>query len=686
MQTIAKPPETRTDTTVDDLHGRQIADPYRWLEDGASAETVAWTEAQNAYTRSVLGVLPGRADIHRRLSELLSIGWVSAPRVRGQRHFYLRREGDQNQPVLCLRDGVEGVERVLLDPNTASAQGVVALDWWYPSWDGGLLAYGYSTNGDEWSTLYVLDVDTGKLLPDRIERTRYASVVWLPDRSGFYYTRYPRVGDVQAGDENYFRKAFFHRLESDPSADPEIWVTELAKEDMLSLGGSPEGRYLLASVFKGWDRSSLYLCDLLRPERGFVPVAEGHDATFEGTIAGNSVYVRTNLNAPRYRLIRVDPQNPSQENWQEVLPEDPEAVLQWALPAGGNLLAWHLRHATSSLSVFGEEGTYRSSVDLPTLGSITALSGQWEDSHAFYTFESFALPPAVYRLDVQNGNTQQWAQVSAPVQTDDFVVEQTWYVSRDGTRISMFLVQRKDLPRDGRRPTLLSGYGGFNVSLTPSFISSIFLWLEHGGVYAVPNLRGGGEYGEEWHRAGMLDRKQNVFDDFVAAAEHLISEGYTSPERLTISGGSNGGLLMGAAFTQRPDLFRAVTCGVPLLDMLRYHRFLIARLWIPEYGSADDPDQFPFIYDYSPYHHVKEGMAYPAVLFHTAASDGRVDPMHARKMAALLQTRSHGGPVLLRVELQAGHGVGKPLAKTIEEQTDLWSFRFWQLDFYPYRA
>ena len=310
---------------------------------------------------------------------------------------------------------------------------------------------------------------------------------------------------------------------------------------------------------------------------------------------------------------------------------------------------------------------------------MTALTGQWEDSHAFYTFESFALPPAVYRMEVISGRKKHWATVAAPVQAEEYAVEQTWYRSRDGTPVSMFVVHRKDLMHDGRRPTLLTGYGGFNVSLTPTFVGSLPLWLERGGVYAVPNLRGGGEYGEEWHRAGMLDRKQNVFDDFIAAAEHLVAEGYTSPERLTISGGSNGGLLMGAALTQRPDLFRAVTCAVPLLDMLRYHRFLIARLWIPEYGSADDPEQFPFIYAYSPYHRVQDGTPYPAVLLHTAASDGRVDPMHARKMAALLQAQSTGGPVLLRVETQAGHGAGKPLSKTIDEQTDLWSFRFWQL-------
>jgi len=681
MQTIPGAPPTRRDVVLDELHGRRIEDPYRWLEDAASEETSEWVEQQNDYTRSLLDPIPGRAAIHQRLSQLLSIGLVSAPQVRHGRYFYVRREGQQNQPALYLREGLDGEERVLLDPNTASAEGTTVLDWWYPSRDGRLLAHGYSQNGDERSTLQVLDVDRGELLSERIPHTRYSSVAWLPDNSGFFYTRYPTPGTVPAGEENYNVRFFFHTLGDDADGDPEVHVTDLEREDMPWLSISPDGRYLTAGVHKGWERSDLFVRDLRQPKSGFMPVAVGIDAHFSGTVVDDLLYIHTDLEAPRYRLCRVAASNPERAGWEEIIPESPDAVLESFALVGGRIVTGYLRRATSAIRIFETDGTHRSDLTLPALGTATAATGEWEQPDGFFTFESFTLPPTVYRFSVDTSVTTAWATVAAPLDSDDFTVRQEWYPSRDGTQVSMFLVHRTDLDRSQPLPTLLSGYGGFNISRTPLFSRSMYLWLEQGGIYVVPNLRGGGEYGEAWHRAGMLEHKQNVFDDFIGAAEYLIQQGYTDSAHLAIQGGSNGGLLVGAALTQRPDLFRAVVCAVPLLDMLRYHHFLIARLWIPEYGSADDPAQFPFLHAYSPYHHVQPETAYPAVLLTTAESDSRVDPLHARKMTALLQasTASHH-PILLRVESRAGHGIGKPLGKVIEEQTDMWSFLFWQLD------
>jgi len=680
VQTISGAPSTRRDVVLDELHGRRIEDPYRWLEDAASEETSEWMGQQNAYTRSLLDAVPGRAAIHQRLSQLLSIGLVSAPQVRRGQYFYVRREGRQNQPVLYLREGLHGEEQVLLDPNTASAEGVTVLDWWYPSRDGRLLAFGYSQNGDERSTLQVLDVDRGELLSERIPNTRYSSVAWLPDTSGFFYTRYPAPGTVPAGEENYNVRFFFHTLGDKADDDPEVHVTDLEREDMPWLSISPDGRYLTAGVHKGWERSNLFVRDLRQSNSGFVPVAVGLDAHFYGTVVDDLLYIHTNLEAPRYRLFRVAAANPERDGWEEIVAESPDAVLESFALVGGRIAAGYLHRATSSIRIFEADGAHRCDVALPALGTATVVTGEWEQTDGFCTFESFTLPPTVYRFSVDTGTTTAWASVDAQLDSDGFTVSQEWYPSRDGTPVSMFLVHRTDLDRSQPLPTLLGGYGGFNISRTPLFSRSMYLWLEQGGMYALPNLRGGGEYGEAWHRAGMLDQKQNVFDDFIGAAEYLIEQGYTDPAHLAIQGGSNGGLLVGAALTQRPDLFRAVVCAVPLLDMLRYHHFLIARLWIPEYGSADDPAQFPFLHAYSPYHHVQPETAYPAVLLTTAESDSRVDPLHARKMAALLQasTASHR-PILLRVETRAGHGIGKPLGKVIEEQTDMWSFLFWQL-------
>ena len=670
-----QPPATRVEPVVDDYYGQPIVDPYRWLEDDGSAETHAWVAAQNAYTRSLLDPAPGRERIRARLEELLAIGTVAAPVVRGGRAFYRRREAGDNQPRLLVREPATDQDRVLLDPNRESAAGTVALDWWYPSPDGRLVAFGYSDHGDEESVLHVLDVERGTLLGDRIARTRFCSLAWLPDASGFYYSRYPRPGDVPSGEERYHRKLHFHRLGDDPAADPLVFGESLAAEDSPAVWLSADGRWLVVAVNHGWARSDLYLLDRERPEAGFVAVVEGEDALFQGEVHRGRLYLLTNLDAPRYRVLTVDPERPERANWREVIPEPERGMIEDLAFGANHLVVQSLVNATAALARHDLDGRPLSSIALPGIGTVTGLNAEPESDMVSFAFESFTTPPAVYRADAGTGEMHMWARVDAPVDLSGYRTEQVWYRSRDGTPVSMFTVSRADVPRDGARPTLLTGYGGFNISRTPAFNRGMVFWLERGGVFALPNLRGGGEYGEEWHRAGMFERKQNVFDDFIAAAEFLIATGYTSADHLALEGGSNGGLLVGAALTQRPDLFRAVACHVPLLDMLRYHHFLIARLWVAEYGSADDPDQFPYLYAYSPYHRVVDGTAYPAVLLLTANSDSRVAPLHARKMTARLQAAtSSGRPVALRVEAEAGHGAGKPVAKLVDEQTDVWTF------------
>jgi prolyl oligopeptidase len=663
---------------VETLHGESIPDPYRWLEQGDDPRTQAWTASQNALTESLLAAVPARARLRARLDELLSIGALSTPEPVAGRYFYQRRDGRQNQPVLYVREGRDGEDRVLIDPNQLDAQGTTALDWFYPSEDGRLLAYGLSENGSEQSLLHVLEVDSGAPLPDRIPRTRSADLAWLPDGSGFYYTRYPAGGEVPEGEEHYHRSVFFHRLGTDSSGDPLIF-RPAEKEHWPGVGLSPDGRWLVIGVARTFDQTDLYLQDLVAGTPP-VPVAKDVAATFDGEVVRGRLYLRTNLDAPTYRLYVVEPERPAREGWREIVPPRTDAVLDGFRIAGSTLALSYLERAASRLRLADLEGNGVREVALPTIGSLFGLSGEWDGDELYYGFTSYTVPPTVYRLALPAGTTELWRRVDADLDPSRYEVRQVGYPSRDGTEVTMFVVHRSGLPRDGANPVYLSGYGGFNISMTPAFSRSLLLWLERGGVVAIPNIRGGGEYGEAWHQGGMLGHKQNSFDDFIAAAEWLIRERYTNPERLAAAGGSNGGLLMGAVLTQRPELFGAVVIQVPLLDMLRYHRFLIARLWIPEYGSAEDPEQFRWLRAYSPYHHVRDGVRYPAVLLATAESDTRVDPMHARKMAARLQAAtSSDRPVLLRLEARAGHGAGKPLNKVLDELTDTWTFVFWQL-------
>src|SRR3989440_2478939 len=696
---LAAPPKAKVEVVEETIHGRKIADSYRWLEDSNSAGTQEYVREQLAYTRSILDPLPGRAQIHQRLKELLSIGTIGTPQIGGKCYFYTRREGSQNQPLLLVREGVHGKDRTLVDVNQMAADGTIALDWWFPSEDGKYVAYGTSTSGSEESTLRVVETASGKVLPDTLERTRFASIAWKKDNSGFYYTRHPKKGEVPPGEEVYHVKIFYHTLGSDPAKDPLIFGEGRKMEDVPQVQlADDDDRWLLITVFEGWAKSEMYLQDL---KAGTAPVeiTSGKNFLYNGEVFKGKLYILTNEDAPRFHVFVVDAANPKRESWKEIIPQT-DAVLESGAILDGKIFAQYEKNASSLLKLFALHGKPVSDIPMPTIGSVTGIGGKWTRREAFFGFHSFTVPPSVYQVDLSvalasrrlvtpGGDTDAtlktalWDKVDAPgINPADYEMQQVWFTSKDGTKVPMFVFHKKGLDLNGKNPTLLTGYGGFNISETPSFVPGRYVWLEHGGVFAVANLRGGAEFGEDWHRAGMLDKKQNVFDDFISAAEFLVADKITDKDHLAIQGGSNGGLLMGAAFTQRPELFRAVVCQVPLLDMLRYQNFQIAKLWIPEYGSAEDPKQFEWLYAYSPYHHVKLGTLYPAVMFMTADGDTRVDPMHAKKMAALMQTQAANGPerpILLRIEPKAGHGAGKPISKVIEENTDIYSFLFWQL-------
>src|SRR6476469_7797239 len=683
----AGPPKAKVDTVVDTIHGHKIADPYRWLEDANSPDSQEYVREEMAYTRSLLDPLPGRDRIHERLTQLLSTGTIGTPQIGGPYFFYTRREGTQNQPVLLVREGLGGKDRALVDANQMSADGTVALDWSFPSDDGKYVAYGTSASGSENSTLHVIETATGKLLPDTIPQARIAQVAWKKDNSGFYYGRNPKKGDVPEGDDVYYLHIFYHQLGSDPDKDPLIWGEGRKKEEILiSQLPDDDDRWLLLTSYEGSaGKNQLFLRSLKDDLKAGTPPVEltsGKDFQYSAEIFRGKLYITTNEDAPHFRLFVVDAASPARANWKEIIPAS-DGILKGAGIVDGKSIAQYEKNASSQLKLFDLEGKALGDIELPGIGSIEGLGGRYDRKEAFFGFQSFTVPPSVYQVETASRKTSLWDKVATPgIDPSAYEVAQLWYTSKDGTKVPMFVFHKKGLVLNGKNPTLLTGYGGFNVSLTPSFVGDRYLWLEHGGVFAVANLRGGAEFGEDWHRAGMLDKKQNVFDDFIGAAEFLISQKYTDKDHLAIRGGSNGGLLMGAALTQRPDLYRAVVCQVPLLDMLRYQNFQIAKLWIPEYGSAEDSKQFEYLRAYSPYHQVKSGTLYPAVLLMTAESDTRVDPMHAVKMAALLQAEAANEterPILLRVDTKAGHGVGKPIAKLVDDAVDVWSFLFWQL-------
>jgi prolyl oligopeptidase len=686
------PVETRKVDVVDDYHGVQVTDPYRWLEESDSADVKAWTDAENAVTRRFLDAIPGREKLAGQVRDLLEVGLVSAPEVRDvrpglRRYFHTKREGAENQPILYVREGAFGDDRVLIDPCTLSADATSALDWWHPSNDGALLAWGHSDAGSEESTLQIRDVAKGTDLDDRIPYTRYASVAWLPGNKGFYYTRFPDPGTVPHRDEKYFCKVFLHLVGQGYKGDALVFGEGREKTDLPQVSISPDGRWLVVRVHEGLGQErGLSSRNLSLGDQGpWIPVATGEGALFEPIVRNERLYLQTNLNAPKFRLVAVDYLKPDRAHWTEIVREGAD-VIDDVTMIGRELFVTYLHDASTRIervSLDGNSGQARhvAQVALPSLGS-AAVAGAWNGDEAFLSFTSFVDPPQVMRLDLTRaGAPSMWDRVGVGFSANGVSVSRMYATSKDGTRIPMFVVAKEGTPRDGTSPTVLYGYGGFNVNMTPAFSARALLTVERGGVWVTAILRGGGELGEAWHRAGMLANKQNVFDDAIACAEELVAEKVTSPLHLAVMGGSNGGLLVAALVTQRPDLFRVGLSLVPLTDMLRYERFRIAKLWASEYGSVSDEAQFKVLYAYSPYHHVKDGATYPSMLFTTAESDSRVDPMHARKMAARMQAAQGASerPILLRVESRAGHGQGKPVSKLVEEMADELSFMFCEL-------
>jgi prolyl oligopeptidase len=669
-------PPTAVRAVTDTLHGTTLVDPFRWLEDGESDEVEGWTEAQNAFTRSQLDAFPGRAALAAAYEKVFAVNTVLAAAPHGTRLFLQRKEGLKSHPTIDVHEGGPGAPaRTVIDPNTFSSDGTVALDWWYPSPDGAYIAYGRSESGSEMSTLFVRDVKAGADLADHIPRTQYATVAWDPDGRGFLYTRHPAKGDVPEGEEVFHKRVFHHRLGDDPKRDALVYggAPGAPIQEFRSISSSSDHAWVFLSLSTDWAKNDLYArrADAAL-DAPWIPIARGLDGLTSADAVGGRFLLHTNVGAPRYRIVAADPAAPA--TWTDVVPEQ-AGVIEGFTVVGGKL-ALHVReNVVSRVLVHSLDGPLEREVDLPTLGTVGGLASRPEAPDLYFRFASFAYPSMIMRYDVTTGGLAPVDARDLPYDPRAYVTTQEWATSKDGTRVPMFVVRKAETKLDGDRPTLLYGYGGFNVSETPEYKATIFPWLDRGGVFVVANLRGGGEFGSAWHEAGRLERKQNVYDDFYACAEWLVAHGVTRTPRLAAWGGSNGGLLVGAAITQRPELWGAAVCEVPLLDMLRYQNFSIARYWVPEYGSAEDPAQFRALLAYSPYQNVKEGVAYPPTLFTAGAFDSRVDPLHARKMAALMQARSAGeGPILLRVEGKAGHGQGKPTHKRIDAAIDVMSF------------
>ncbi len=670
-------PATRIDAIVDTVHGVQVADPYRWLEDEKSAEVQAWMDVQDDYARAELAKLPGRAELAERLKKLFYYDAISAPAHRKGRFFYTRKHADKEKTIVYWTQGEAGAEQVLFDPNAWSSDGSVGLGGWWPSHDGKYVAYAKKLNNSDETVTHVRDVATGKDLADQIEGTKYSGASWTPDSKSFYYTWVPPVaGKVTIAERPGFAELRYHVLGTDPASDQ--IVHEATKNPQTFLGGgiSRDGHWLIATIQHGWSSSDVYVKDMRKQAAAWTPLVEKVDANFDVTVWRDRFYITTNDGAPRYRVYKVDPRKPQREAWREIVRQS-DATLESATIVGERLILTYLRHAATEVEVHDLEGKLVRKVELPPLGTSAGISGNPDEDTGYFSYTSFTDPQVIFQTSIKTGKVTEWARVKLPIDTSAMVTEQVFFPSKDGTKISMFIIRPKSAKRDGKNPTILYGYGGFNVNMTPSFASSRTVWLEQGGIYAIPNLRGGGEYGEDWHRAGMLLNKQNVFDDFIAAAEYLVKERWTSSAHLAISGGSNGGLLVGAAMTQRPELFRAVICAVPLLDMLRFQLSGSGRTWVPEYGSADDPAQFKVLHAYSPYRRAVDAgpTKYPALLMDTADHDDRVDPAHARKFAALIQaTTSSGAPVLLRIERNAGHGGADLVRQQVERVTDQLAF------------
>jgi prolyl oligopeptidase len=672
-------PKTKKIDHKDVYHGVEVADPYRWLEaDVRETKDVGdWVEAENKVTFAYLEGLPYRKAIRERLTKLWNYQRQTRPRKAGGRYYFSRNDGLQNQSVLYVQDSLVHEPRVLIDPNTWSKDGTVALSGTSFSDDGRYMAYGVAEAGSDWVTWKVMEVESGRMLADELKWVKFSSPSWSGDSEGFFYSRYPApdaAAKFQSLNKN--KKLYYHRIGAPQSDDVLVYERPDQPDWSVDAEVTDDGRYLLVYLGIGTDsRNQLLYKDLRDPYAAPVTLVGNFDNEY--SVIGNRgpiLFVKTDVEAPRRRIVSIDTRDPGRTSWKEIVPQHDD-VLTNASFVGGLVIAQYLKDARSEVKVYTPEGKHVRDVELGAIGSASGFGGRADDTETFYTFSSFTVPPSDYRYDVATGERKLFSRAKVEFNPDEYEVKQVFYKSKDGTRVPMFLAHRKGLKLDGSNPALLYGYGGFNIATTPGFSISRLVWMQMGGVLALPNLRGGSEYGEEWHKAGTKLRKQNVFDDFIAAAEWLIANKYTSAKKLAIQGGSNGGLLVGAVMTQRPDLFGAALPAVGVMDMLRFHKFTAGRFWTDDYGSSDNADEFKAIYAYSPYHNVRKGTDYPATLVTTADTDDRVVPGHSFKFAAALQEAHTGSdPVLIRIETRAGHGAGKPITKSIEEIADLWAF------------
>ena len=672
-------PETAQVDQVDDYHGTKVADPYRWLEDDVrESEKVAdWVKAENQVTFGFLEKIPQRKPIEKRLTELWDFEKYGGFFKEGGRYYYLHNSGLQNQYVLFVMDSLEAEPRVLIDPNTWSKDGTVALSGMSFSDDGRYMAYGIQDGGSDWRTWRVMEIDGGRILEDELKWLKFTGTTWTRDGKGFFYSRYDKPEEgAKFQSLNLNQKVFYHRVGTSQADDVLVYRRPDNPDWGFETHVTDDGRYLIITIWKGTDdKYRVVYRDLADPYAMPVELIDNFDNEY--TFVGNDgpvFFFKTDLDAPKRRIIAIDTRRPDRDAWKELVPEADDVLTGMSL-VGNLFIGEYLKDARSQVKLFAMDGRFLSEVELPGIGSAGGFGGKRTDTETFYSFSSFAVPPSIYRFDLTTRESTLLRRAKVDFASEDYVTEQVFYTSKDGTRVPMFLTYKKGLTRDGKTPTLLYGYGGFNIALTPRFSISRLAWMEMGGIYAQANLRGGGEYGEAWHQAGTKLNKQNVFDDFIAAAEWLIDQGYTCRDKLAIQGGSNGGLLVGACMTQRPDLFGACLPAVGVMDMLRFHKFTAGRFWVDDYGSADDPDQFKALYAYSPYHNLKDGTAYPPTLITTADTDDRVVPGHSFKFAARLQEAHKGeAPVLIRIETRAGHGSGKPTSMLIEEIADQWAF------------
>ena len=670
-------PKAKTVDQVDDYHGTKVADPYRWLEDTDSADTKAWVEAENKLTFSYLDQIPYRAAIRERLLKLWNYERFTAPEKEGGRYFYQHNNGLQNQNVLLVADSLTAEPRVLLDPNALSADGTVALAGRAITDDGKLMAYGTAASGSDWTEWHVRDIATGNDLPDLIKWVKFSDASWTKDDKGFFYSRYdePKEG-MALRDTVYFQKLYYHRLGTAQSDDKLIYDRPDNKEMLFDGMVTDDGHYLIITVEQGTSpKNRLYYKDLTKPDAQVVKLLDDFDAEYRFVDNDGPVFwIRTDVNAPRGKLIAIDTRHPERSNWKTVVAEGPDK-LEGANTVDNSFLLSYLKDARNEVHVHDLTGKFLRNVDLPGIGTAAGFGGKRTDKETFYAFTSFVTPTTIYRYEPAAGKSMVFRQPKVDFDPTKYETKQVFYNSKDGTRVPMFLTYKKGLKLDGQNPTLLYAYGGFDISLTPFFSVPNVVWLEMGGIYAQPNLRGGGEYGEEWHQAGTHGKKQNVFDDYFAAAEWLIANKYTSTPKLAIRGASNGGLLMGASLTQRPDLFGAALPEVGVMDMLRFQKFTIGWAWTSDYGSSDNAEDFKYLYAYSPLQNLKPGTKYPPTMISTADHDDRVVPGHSFKFAATMQADQAGpAPVLIRIETKAGHGGGKPISKIIDETADEWAF------------